>query len=475
MIDPASTTTPQQTLDEVLQRVATISTEIKALGAKIEIPDGPAERTLAELLRKRDEELLSVGRLVFAWTLTGGEVALQETAPPAEAPPPPAPTAATVTRLPKPAPLCEIVPEPARPRPVLAPPPPPSPPPRLVTPVLPDQDEHVRKILGALPPPSTPTTVEAFDEVVRRLVAALGDTAAWVPLTSDVQQMLVGYSACFARHLQGIEPTLRSFPADEVQQAFPPLSSFSRTYRPGFVKGLMRDHAPQLGSWLADAQQWWSNLDGVAAPAEPVASPGKATALLIEAAESGDESATLRALYAAIEAGVKPASNTRLVRALARYPGMLQADPSFKSLRKAIRDQMDADAAGNQDSPAPDEDTDEGVAPDLWPHRHINAGKRAIIVGGSRRPEVADRIRGAFGFAEVEWIDFEPRRTAALAEQIRAGTVDTLFLLSRFINHGHQDILSPACREAKATFVLVSRGYGLAAVRAALEKAHGLS
>lgn len=450
--------------------------------------DPTLEREAIEASRRRDTALSVVGRLVLEHLAAGGVVSLLPAepvvptvvAPPVVASPPP------VVVAPRPTPPV-VVPPPHRGSyvspPSVAPPAPPVPPPARSIPFavlaayespleqLPTKDlQELKRLLATFPTPNLVRSGAHLDESIVRLTAACATTDAWLALPADVQRALTGYCAAYARYLQDRAMAVPAHEED-VGPTFSLLSSFSRTHRPGFVFGLARDQEPVKASWIEDARLWWSKLTGAMGgapaafvapepePSRPVLNRERTLLTLAEAAKDGVADAIKAFTRDALEAGVA-VTDPRLHRILAPHAEMLKSEPKFRALRKALRD---AGAAVEED----DEEDADVVA---WPHLDYTSGKRAIIVGGDPRNEVIDRVKEAFGFQTVEWPSFDPKRVQSLSTRVRKGSVDVVIFLVNFVNHSAQEILAPACRDAGATFALVPHGYGVTAIRHAIER-----
>jgi hypothetical protein len=287
----------------------------------------------------------------------------------------------------------------------------------------------------------------------------------WISLPAPIQRDLLGLCSSLARHLQDEVGALHD--VDLLVPTFRRMTSFSKAQRPGFVPGLSRSYSPHGSSWLEDASVWYQQVLDVIVPEEHAQPLTPETALrhLGEAMAQGfDDGAALAAMVEeAISAGLSQ-SDRRLVDLLTPHQSLLRGAQGLKTLKthlkKALDDQDDFESVQDAASPIPED----------WPHRDLTEGRVAVILGGDSRPAAMARLKEAFGFAELSWEGAEPRRTAALARRVQSGSVDLVLLLLRFIHHSHSDVLLPACKEASVPLVQVETGYGVDAVRRAIDK-----
>ena len=176
-----------------------------------------------------------------------------------------------------------------------------------------------------------------------------------------------------------------------------------------FVHGFKRDHAPRGSSWAADADTARSVLEGLAGVA---------------------------------------------------------SEPTKRDLPRAAR-------------PAPAEPeaarvvSDDGRhSPDSsWPHWSVVRGKRAMMVGGVVDAAGADALESTFELASLDWIEPEkPRLVQRAAQRVQSGSVD-LVLVNKFVPHRVTEPIVSAARQAAVPYVIVRRGYGVGAVREAIDRA----
>ncbi|MEZ4322876.1 MAG: hypothetical protein R3F61_35745 [Myxococcota bacterium] len=276
--------------------------------------------------------------------------------------------------------------------------------------------------------------------------------------------------SALARHVQDeFDGSLPYVVSDALPGIFSRMTRYSRAERPGFVVGLSRQNDPEYGdSWLIDARHWFSLLEERTGPLEAEAddgTPESALAQLEDAIAEGvdDRKQLVGMVKVALEAGLSQ-SDRRLVAMLTPHQSLLKGALGLKTLKgalkDALRDEDDFEEAQDKGRPVPSE----------WPHFGMTLDKRAVIIGGDPRPAAMERIKDAFGFAEVQWEVADVRRANTIADRVRGGSIDVVLLLIRFINHRHQNVIKPACHEAGIPMIIVESGYGVDAVRRGIER-----
>lgn len=98
--------------------------------------------------------------------------------------------------------------------------------------------------------------------------------------------------------------------------------------------------------------------------------------------------------------------------------------------------------------------------------RTATNGKRSVLVGNRRDPDLQAVLQEAFGFATLDLKIAEPRRAQALGEAIEEGQYDLVLSATGFQLQSLDHLLSRACRAAKVPYLRVNRGYPLACLRA---------
>jgi len=120
----------------------------------------------------------------------------------------------------------------------------------------------------------------------------------------------------------------------------------------------------------------------------------------------------------------------------------------------------------------PSKVTDEVSEPIEWKYRERAAEMRVVMFGGSRREDARANIEAALGIGTLEWAEGDkPRRVDALAAAIARGGYDLFLLLRSFVHHAHADKLIASAKSSGTPFAAIDAGYGVEAVRAAIEGA----
>lgn len=330
--------------------------------------------------------------------------------------------------------------------------------------------DRLREVLKGFDPP--PTNIQDESQVrdeLRRLSDNTTPSAlmAWLDFPKEVQRALVGMAVARARFIQDeISPALHPITIDqELDRFFSGMTAFSKREQPGFVFGLRRHHHPVADRWAEDSQRWWGELAGrLPEPITP--NPERALNALLECIDSdgGEEEVVQRALEV-LDAGVSP-DDPRFVRMMVPHQDKLRKHTRFKRLRKALRDVMTEDEAVVSESVS-----EASEIPADWEFLEDVQGKHAVIVGGEPREDARARIESAFGFASLEWVSTEHgRNIEKLVSSIRAGGVDMVILLRRFIAHNIDRTVLPAARSEGIPWVSVERGYGVQQIKSAVER-----
>ncbi|MEZ4321895.1 MAG: hypothetical protein R3F61_30750 [Myxococcota bacterium] len=327
----------------------------------------------------------------------------------------------------------------------------------------------MRELLKEIGRPQEVSNNAGAESLARRVDGAVSRIDAWSAQPQDVQQALLGLLSSLARHLQDEQEGSPSLlVSDVLSAAFSRMTRFSAVERPGYVNGLSRHNGPHGKTWIDDAKHWWTllreHLGDVSDDVEQ--SPELAlNELESQLAEGFEDRKQLVALVQeALAAGLSQ-SDGRLVSLLTPHQSVLKGARGLKTLKTALKDALrdEEDFEQVQDAHSP--------VPTDWPHFGATLDKRAVVLGGDPRPQALDRIRDAFGFAEIDWELTDTRRVDALATRVRKGSVDMVLLLKRFLPHTLQGMVQPACAEAGIPCVLVDTGYGVAAVRRSIDRA----
>jgi hypothetical protein len=331
--------------------------------------------------------------------------------------------------------------------------------------------DAIRSRLGRTPQ-SLPTLPAMSGEAgTLDAVTQPAELGVWAELPRPFNHALTSWVAARARSVQdaldGL-PELVPAVQQRVDGLFPRLSQHSRDSRPGVVHGLARSHAPKSGTWVGDAEEWQARIDRLlgrdrdpALDVTPTMNFDDDLRELTDAVRGGLHGAALAARVSGLlQAGLNP-DEVRLVNLVAPHLDALQAE-GFAPLRRAVRDQTAVAPEGDVES--------EAIDPD-WPWFDLVRGRSAVIVGGDTRPEQAECIRDAFGFADVEWLP-DPstgmRRAQALTQRMRHGTIDFVIALRAFSSHKLTDLIF-GVKDARCHRILAD-GYGVQQIRLGLER-----
>jgi hypothetical protein len=295
----------------------------------------------------------------------------------------------------------------------------------------------------------------------------------WTQFPHDIQRMLLGLCACRLRHLQDERGVMDR----RLDSSFSTLTAYSARERPGAVRGLARFHRPTRETWAEDAEAWWERLQSVLpAEVEPTVAPShqklienverlaREIELAPPAAAPAVRSQTIREMSLALKSGL-PARHRQLIRIATPFVDLLTG-PEFRTLRRAIREEIEAQ---RQDA---EEDEKPTPIPADWPWWTKTRGRRALMIGGSPREPNRARLEQVFQFASLEWEGTEFRRNALLAvrQRVESGGLDVVIFLRSFVGHDADQIIIPACREHDVDWVHVEHGYGIARVKSAIER-----
>lgn len=332
-----------------------------------------------------------------------------------------------------------------------------------------DQAQAIASRLGEprelLTDPEMLAEAASLDRELQRL-------AAWAEFPRNIQRAFIGLVACRLRSLQEDSPSnIRAILERQIRKNFARLTQFSSDHQPGWVTGLSRQHKPETGSWIQDADFWWrtlgKELGGVAVDARmDVPNPEVALNALqaVVAKAHPDPAAVRQAASRALAAGVI-AEDVRLVRMLIGHLDALTGEKSLKRLRRAVRNAM------VHDDEEPEPITSADLLPPDWPYLERTRGHLAVMVGGEVRERRRSLIQDALGFSGLEWISgHDIRQVQSLAERIAGGRMGFVILLARFISHKVTDILVPALKQSEIDWVMVRQGYGLQQISQAIER-----
>jgi hypothetical protein len=94
------------------------------------------------------------------------------------------------------------------------------------------------------------------------------------------------------------------------------------------------------------------------------------------------------------------------------------------------------------------------------------------MFGGSPREDARENLARVLGIGTLEWPDSSKvRRVDALTSSISNGKVDAILLIRQFVSHMDVKKVIDVAKDSRTPFALVESGYGVAAVRTAIEEA----
>jgi len=154
----------------------------------------------------------------------------------------------------------------------------------------------------------------------------------------------------------------------------------------------------------------------------------------------------------------------RLVHLAKQYLPALVGVVGMKDLRRA--------AERARGEPRASVSLTSASVPADWPHRAMVAGKRAAILGGDKRPARLERLKAAFGFASIEWMEnclggFN--HLESMERRLVHGSVDLVILVRAFTSHTITDRVF-ALRLPPTVTLVLSDTYGVLQVRRAFER-----
>jgi hypothetical protein len=92
-------------------------------------------------------------------------------------------------------------------------------------------------------------------------------------------------------------------------------------------------------------------------------------------------------------------------------------------------------------------------------------------LGGTPNEASRERLERELQLASLEWPAIEgPRRVDAVVGRIERGTYDLVLVLGGYVAHKESDRFIEAVKGAGIPYALVEGGYGVASVKAAIER-----
>lgn len=314
-------------------------------------------------------------------------------------------------------------------------------------------------IFKSYPKPEVYKNADQVMDEMREVMLWAPET--WKRLSTEQVFHLLNVSVPLLRHVQ--QTVNQNF---EMISWFQRLTAISRTMQPGFVYGLAQTHTSE--SWLEAATRAYEEMrayaedDGArSAKAQPKPQGKMKQALkIMDAVKTGDPDIVLMAL--AENADVPLHKYPSVIQGLRRYKDKLTGNPAYDRV-------MAADRKISKEEE--DDDEDENVATSFYEHIALTRGRKAVIVGGSPRPQIEERIKSHLQLDELEWIEITPNSIRQVESKQESGTLDFVFLLQRFVSHKTYHALKRGPAKTGNLFVLVPNGYGLKSVCEALTNA----
>lgn len=146
------------------------------------------------------------------------------------------------------------------------------------------------------------------------------------------------------------------------------------------------------------------------------------------------------------------ASDTELLELVLPYRDVIAEGNEFRALRRNL-DRLLEQATDNGAEVA-----DQNA--DLLP---VTQGSKVLMIGGARREDVRRQLAQVFGFAELDWEDYEGTKPAvldSLEQRVRNRGVDLVLILKSFISHHVPGRLRPLCEQQEIPCLMVEHGYG---------------
>lgn len=298
-----------------------------------------------------------------------------------------------------------------------------------------------------------------FEELVY-LTGVIRDQARLSGVENSTQVTLFSYAVARLRYLKE-----RKLATDkEVASLIGVVGAYAKRTQIGVIHGPKRDDRPWRESWAKDAEE---HLRELARRADVDIDPPNPERLIYDleklVSNGGLDADISDIVHACLDAGVS-SRDPRLVRILRPVLHALDGK-RFKDLRAEIREADEKETEVEDTAP-------DARIPSDWPHFGLTRGKNAVMVGGSPREANRERIQRAFGFKTLEWVETEFRRQSLqrLRDRLSANGPDLLIMLTSFIGHDADEVLLPTCRERGIPFAHVERGYGVVAIRRAIER-----
>lgn len=150
-----------------------------------------------------------------------------------------------------------------------------------------------------------------------------------------------------------------------------------------------------------------------------------------------------------------PASNREfrdhLLPLLDELPDLPSAPENFFKVITAIEQYL-------SERPSEDKVSEAPMSPEVKTVAQLLSGRKAVLIGGDRRPGIYERLKRAFGLGELEWVATRPHESVEpLVTAATRSDVDIVFLAIRWASHSYGE-LQTHCQEAGVPFVRLPAG-----------------
>lgn len=337
-------------------------------------------------------------------------------------------------------------------------------------------DPHELEIVrdGIIRLGSTPSGLEshkALGAELDILERAAHEFRRWGRLPAPANHALTTWMVSRARALQdALDAKPDPVISRRTDALFRQMTEHSSTSRPGKVHGLARTHVAQASSWANDsreAERVVMRLVGAGPIELPVAPRNFDDDLrrLTEEVRAGlSGTALVDRMRRLVADGLSP-QEPRVVRLATTVISELEGLNALNRLRKAAMRLADEET---------EQETDAAVrehVPTNWPHWELVRGKSVVIVGGEPRAERVARLKEAFGFGGLEWLDgaaASGKNVDSLVRRMRSGNVQIVIVLRAFSSHKLSDKVFKF--ESEKCVRVLADTYGVLQVRLGLER-----
>jgi hypothetical protein len=276
-------------------------------------------------------------------------------------------------------------------------------------------------------------------------------------------------------------------PEDEQARAralFPTLVGISKEYAPGYIEAFQQDFTTDWDVYLAEAEEELRlaveagrrRREAQQQQREQQLRDEESRRRAREAAQGALE--TLKGVIAACDLPREGLTEFRSALAEvvqgfgASDPDVLQLVAPYRELVaegnefRALRRNLDRVAQEHDDS-------DNGMGDDHADLVDATRGRKAVLIGGTRREDVRRHLLQLFEFGELDWEDFQERQPAklrSLEERLRNCGADLVLILGSSISHVVTGKLRPLCEQHEIPCLTVEHGYGAAQIAQALRR-----